>query len=98
MIFKQTQNMNHIISPKKLTLDIVKTIINEGMKLKLGEEAEAAIIKCRKYLTSDDLYMALLQDSDHYATSPYLPRICLSFSTISSCRMHAAQERPCVLR
>ena len=42
--------MNHIISPKKLTLDIVKTIINEGMKLKLGEEAEAAIIKCRKYL------------------------------------------------
>ena len=50
MIFKTTLNMNHIISHKRLTIDHVKTIIDGGMKLELGKEAEEAIIKCRKYL------------------------------------------------
>ena len=42
--------MNHIISHKKLTIDHVKTLLAEGTHLELGKEAEAAIIKCRKFL------------------------------------------------
>ena len=42
--------MNHIISHKKLTIDQVNTIVNEGIRLELGKEAEAAIVKCRKFL------------------------------------------------
>ena len=44
--------MNHIISDKKLTIELVRTIIHEGWKIELGEEAKEAIIKCRKYLDS----------------------------------------------
>ena len=43
-------NMSHIISHKRLTLDNVRTIIMEKTQLELGKEAEAAIVKCRKYL------------------------------------------------
>ncbi len=42
--------MNHIISHKKLTIDQVKAILAEGTKLELGKEAEASIVKCRKFL------------------------------------------------
>ena len=42
--------MNHIISHKKLSIDNVKDIIATGTKLELGKEAEAAIVKCRKFL------------------------------------------------
>lgn len=42
--------MDHIISHKKLTIDHVKAILAEGTRLELGKEAEAAIIKCRKFL------------------------------------------------
>ena len=42
--------MNHIISHKKLTIEQVNTIVNEGIRLELGKEAEAAIVKCRKFL------------------------------------------------
>ena len=44
--------MNHIISHKKLTIDHVKALLAEGTHLELGKEAEAAIVKCRKYLDS----------------------------------------------
>ena len=42
--------MDHIISHKKLTIDIVRRILSEGAHLELGKDAEAAIIKCRKFL------------------------------------------------
>ena len=42
--------MNHIISHKRLSIDTVKNIISSGAKLELGQEAEAAIVKCRKFL------------------------------------------------
>ena len=42
--------MNHIISHKKLTIDHVKELMSEGTILELGKEAEAAIVKCRKFL------------------------------------------------
>ena len=42
--------MNHIISHKELSIDKVKEIISSGTKLELGKEAEAAIVKCRKFL------------------------------------------------
>ncbi len=42
--------MNHIISHKKLTIDNVKTILAEDSRLELGKDAEAAILKCRKFL------------------------------------------------
>ena len=44
--------MNHIISHKRLTIDQVKTIIDGGLKLEIGKEAEEAIVKCRRYLDS----------------------------------------------
>ncbi len=43
--------MNHTISHKKLTIDYVKTLLAEGTHLELGKEAEAAIVKCRKFRT-----------------------------------------------
>ena len=42
--------MDHIISHKKLTIDYVKTLIDGNARLELGKEAEAAIVKCRKFL------------------------------------------------
>ena len=50
MIFKLQLNMSHIISHKTLTIDTIKTIIAEKKKLTLSQDAEAAIIKCRRYL------------------------------------------------
>jgi histidine ammonia-lyase len=47
---RSIQAMNHIISHKKLTIEQVNTIVNEGIRLELGKEAEAAIVKCRKFL------------------------------------------------
>ena len=44
--------MEHIISHKTLTIDKVKELLVPGVHLKLGHDAEAAIIKCRKYLDS----------------------------------------------
>ena len=42
----------HIISHDILTLDRVKEILDKHEQLQLGEEAIAAIEKCRKYLDS----------------------------------------------
>lgn len=44
--------MDHIISHKKLTIDKVKSILNNKSKLILGEEAHNAVMKCRKFLDS----------------------------------------------
>ena len=44
--------MNHIISHKRLTIGQVKEIIDGGLKLEIGKEAEEAIVKCRRYLDS----------------------------------------------
>lgn len=44
--------MNHVISNKRLTIDYVKSLIDNGVKLELGKEAEEAILKCRKFLDS----------------------------------------------
>ena len=44
--------MNHIISHKRLTIGQVKEIIDGGIKLEIGKEAEEAIVKCRRYLDS----------------------------------------------
>jgi histidine ammonia-lyase len=44
--------MEHIISHKTLTIDKVKDILAPGVHLTLGSDAEAAIIRCRKYLDS----------------------------------------------
>lgn len=44
--------MNHVISNKRLTIDYVKSLIDNDVKLELGKEAEEAIIKCRKFLDS----------------------------------------------
>lgn len=43
----------HHISADGLTLEKVYAIINEGKKLKLSEEAEKAILKCRRYLDEE---------------------------------------------
>ncbi len=43
----------HAISSDGLTLEKVYTIIHEGKKLKLSEEAEKAILKCRRYLDEE---------------------------------------------
>ena len=42
--------MIHHISHERLTIERVREIIEKGYKLDLGEEAKAAIEKCRKYL------------------------------------------------
>lgn len=44
--------MEHIISHRKLTINLIKKILTSGAHLSLGKEAEEAIIKCRKYLDS----------------------------------------------
>ena len=44
--------MEHIISHKTLTIDKVKELLVPGVHLKLGHDAEAAILKCRQYLDS----------------------------------------------
>ena len=44
--------MEHIISHKTLTIDKVKDSLAPGVHLTLGSDAEAAIIRCRKYLDS----------------------------------------------
>ena len=44
--------MIHVISSERLSLERLKEIIDGHAKLVLGEEATAAIIKCRKYLDS----------------------------------------------
>ena len=49
--------MTHIISKEHLSLERLKEILQNHETLELGEEAKAAIIKCRSYLDSkmDDL-------------------------------------------
>ena len=42
--------MNHIISNERLTLERLKSIIDNNEKLVLSEASEGAIIKCREYL------------------------------------------------
>ena len=42
--------MNHTISSKRLTIGQVEALMREGVHLELGAEAEAAILKCRRYL------------------------------------------------
>ena len=42
--------MNHIISHKRLTIEIIKGILTKGTQLEIGNEAKEAIIKCRKFL------------------------------------------------
>ena len=49
-MFTKMIRMNHIISHKRLSIDTVKNIISSGAKLELSQEAEAAIVKCRKFL------------------------------------------------
>lgn len=44
--------MKHIISNNRLSIERVSEIISKGIKIELGEEAKAAIVKCRKYLDS----------------------------------------------
>ena len=44
--------MIHSISNKKLTIELVNELIQKNAQLNLSEEAETAIIKCRKYLDS----------------------------------------------
>ena len=44
--------MTHIISNNTLTISRVNEIISKGMKLQLGEELKAAVVKCREYLDS----------------------------------------------
>ena len=44
--------MEHKISLDHLSLERVKEIIDKKMTLSLSEEAEKAIVKCRKYLDS----------------------------------------------
>ncbi len=44
--------MNHTISSKRLTIGQVEALMREGVHLELGAEAEAAILKCRRYLDS----------------------------------------------
>jgi histidine ammonia-lyase len=40
----------HLISPKRLTLSIIREIINEPTQLVLSEEARKQIVRCREYL------------------------------------------------
>ena len=40
----------HLISPKRLSLGIIKQIINEPTQLVLSEEARKQIVRCREYL------------------------------------------------
>ncbi len=42
--------MNHTISKNELSIDLVRRILTKGVKLELGEFAENAILKCRRYL------------------------------------------------
>ena len=51
--------MEHIISDKKLSINDVHRIIIEGKKLRIGEDARKAILKCREYLDSK------MADIDH---------------------------------
>ena len=44
--------MTHTISKKRLTIEKVNEIIVKGRKLVLSEEAEAAVVKCRRFLDS----------------------------------------------
>lgn len=44
--------MKHIINDQLLTIDRVKSIVREGAKLELSDEAKAKIVKCRTYLDS----------------------------------------------
>ena len=49
---RNDNNMIHIISQKKLTIEKVNEIISKDMKLQLSEELKAAVVKCREYLDS----------------------------------------------
>jgi len=40
----------HLISPKRLTLGIIRELISESVKLGLSEEARKQIVRCREYL------------------------------------------------
>ncbi len=51
--------MTHTISHKRLSMDRVKKVICGNEKLKLGDEAVAAILKCREYLDKK------MEDIDH---------------------------------
>ena len=44
--------MTHIISKNHLSLERLKEILSGHESLVLGEEAKAAIVKCRTYLDS----------------------------------------------
>jgi histidine ammonia-lyase len=44
--------MTHTISSKHLTIEKVNEIVSKGLKIELGKEAEAAIVKCRQFLDS----------------------------------------------
>jgi histidine ammonia-lyase len=49
---RNDNNMIHIISQKRLTIERVNEIISKDMKLQLSEELKAAVVKCREYLDS----------------------------------------------
>ena len=51
--------MTHIISSKKLSISDIRSIIDNGEKLQLGEDARKAIVRCREYLDSK------MEDIDH---------------------------------
>ena len=51
--------MTHTISHKRLSIDRVKKVICGNEKLRLGDEAVAAILKCREYLDKK------MEDIDH---------------------------------
>ena len=51
--------MTHIISSKKLSISDIRSIIGNGEKLQLGEDARKAIVRCREYLDSK------MEDIDH---------------------------------
>ena len=74
---------NHIISHETLTIERVKEIIDKGLRIELGHQAEEAVVKCRRFLDTKMEDMELLPDSGHSATSRFLRRTCHSFSTIS---------------
>lgn len=41
---------NHIISHETLTIERVKEIIDKGLRIELGHQAEEAVVQCRRFL------------------------------------------------
>lgn len=58
-IINTESQMTHIISSKKLSISDIRSIIDNGEKLQLGEDARKAIVRCREYLDSK------MDDIDH---------------------------------